>query len=281
MSSIIIHEDLLHICALPMLIYDFNENFNMKTKESLNEYLNNKNSDLSRLSENKKSILESIENYAPGGVVDFFLDDSDTGLQVGITRSDRKKRLCVVFRGSDDRNDWMFDLKITKQHLNKNIYVHEGFYQQLHLNNNFLNLKNKLLELLKNYNDYELIITGHSLGGALATLFGYLLSKEIMCEIKIISFASPRVGNYYFKKDFDETLHINHYRITNNRDIVTCAPMIKYNHVGKNIHLTDDSYEYYDKYNYNTWLKYSLFYCWKIRDHDIMYYYNNLKKNVW
>ena len=57
--------------------------------------------------------------------------------------------------------------------------------------------------------------------------------------------------------------------------------MVDYMHVGKNIHLMDDCYEYFDKYNYNRWWKYSLFTCWNVSDHDIDLYYENIESNEW
>lgn len=282
MSSIILHSELLQISALPMLIYDYNKNFQIKTKETLKDYLHCSDCDLSELSNYRKKVLKLIETYAPNGTVEEFINDQETGLQVGITHSNTKKRICVVFRGSDSLIDWYYDLKVLKQHLKNNIYVHKGFYNQLNINDNYEKIKKSLLNLIQKYPDNEIIITGHSLGGALSVLFGYLISNQLKkTNIKVISFASPRVGNYYFKKDFDNILNLNHYRVTNNRDIVTSAPMIGYWHVGKNIHLCSNYYEYYDNYNYNLWLKYSIFNCWRISDHCIDLYYENLEKNTW
>ena len=282
MSSIILHSELLQISALPMLIYDYNKTFKIKSKETLTEYLNCADCDLSELSNYRRKILKLIETYAPNGTVEDFINDNNTGLQVGITHSNTKKRICVIFRGSDSLIDWYYNLKLRKHHLKNNIYVHKGFYNQLHINNNYDKIKKSLLNLIQKYPDNQIIITGHSLGAALSILFGYMISDEIKkINIKVVSFASPRVGNYYFKKNFDKILNLNHYRVTNNHDIVTAAPMLDYMHVGKNIHLCDNNYEYYDNYNYNRWWKYSLFNCWSISDHNIDLYYKNLEKNTW
>ena len=66
---------------------------------------------------------------------------------------------------------------ISKKHLKDNIYVHSGFYSQLHINNNFEKITEHVKQLLEEYPEYNLYITGHSLGAALATLYGYELSK--------------------------------------------------------------------------------------------------------
>jgi len=69
-------------------------------------------------------------------------------------------------------------------------------------------------------------IAGHSLGGALATLCGSLLSNPQ----GIYTFGSPKVGN----EEFKEQLGVKVYRIVNNDDIVSRLPLQrKYVHVGK------------------------------------------------
>lgn len=273
------HSDLLEIASLPMLVYDYIKNFKLNKNETIESFLNN--NEINDLSDTRKEVLTNIKSYAPFGKVVDFIDDEETDLQVGITISETKKRICVVFRGSESITDWYYDLMISKILIKDNIYVHSGFYKQLE--NKYEKIKDKILELLKKDEtvNYEIIITGHSLGGALCTLFGYLLSKEIKENIQVISFASPRVGNQGFKDDFNQQPNLKHYRVSNSRDIVTAGPMFNYKHVGTNIHVTEDYYKVYENYNYNMWFQFSLFNCWSISDHNIDLYYENIKKNKW
>ena len=68
-------------------------------------------------------------------------------------------------------------------------------------------------------------ITGHSLGGALATLCGSLVDNAQ----GLYTFGSPRVGNENFKAKY----RVKNYRIVNNADIVCrIPPKYKYVHVG-------------------------------------------------
>ena len=67
---------------------------------------------------------------------------------------------------------------ITKKKISDDVYVHSGFYHQLHTNNVYDNIVSKVNEILIENPDYEVFVTGHSLGAALSTLFGYEFSGE-------------------------------------------------------------------------------------------------------
>ena len=148
------------------------------------------------------------------------------------------------------------------------------------------NPKSALEKILntEEYKNYTVILSGHSLGGALATLFGYEMSLDQIFNnhsIIVVSFGSPRVGNHDWKIAFNNNKNINHYRVTNTRDIVTALPIWNYYHVGTNIHVSYDSCEINENYSYNPYLKFSLFLCWNIMDHFMEHYYANIKKHPW
>ena len=44
-----------------------------------------------------------------GKIVEF-INDPETDLQAAITLSETKKTITVVFRGSESRSDWFYDL---------------------------------------------------------------------------------------------------------------------------------------------------------------------------
>ena len=90
---------------------------------------------------------------------------------------------------------------------------------------------------------YKLYITGHSLGGALATLFGFYASccgssgsggdtsssSVSSLPITIVSVASPRVGNIAFARAFVELESLGklrHLRIANHKDPITLNPTV-------------------------------------------------------
>ena len=70
--------------------------------------------------------------------------------------------------------------------------------------------------------DYSLFVTGHSLGGSLATLFGYFLAQEDdlteNTQVTLYTFAAPPVGDRDFDKVFTRLENdgkLRHARIYN------------------------------------------------------------------
>ena len=274
------HSDLCDFARLTLLVYEYGKSFTLDKELTLENFLvNQKNKPFE---DNLRcKIIQELSESSPFGIVHKFFSIDSTDLQVGITISEKNKRITVIFRGSESKYDWYYDLNIWKKKLHDNVYVHGGFYKQLHNENMYNNLKEEIIKLINDYSDYKIYVTGHSLGGALATLFGYELSNDIENKVNIISFASPRVGDNAFKKSFNIKSNINHLRVTNHRDIVTAFPFINYKHVGCNLSLYDNSYELFKNYNYNTWFKFSIFNCWRISDHSMDLYYKRLLNNKW
>jgi triacylglycerol lipase len=168
-----------------------------------------------------------------------FVSNRDTDLQCGVRIDDFNARICVIFRGSESSTDWYYDLHNVKKQIKGNIYVHGGFYDQLRPSLNLL--INMVTGLMDQYPYYSIYITGHSLGGALSTLFGYYISHETDREINVISFASPRVGNSSWRDSFKSKENLNHTRVTNKHDPVPHFPIFFYYHTGVNFLLKDSN----------------------------------------
>ena len=106
----------------------------------------------------------------------------------------------LVFRGTDQTKDWLENLmaigsrtktiKIEEEEYNPDIKprVHAGFHRA------FRRLKNKVETVVKNSPDKQWIITGHSLGGAVASVAALLLNK--IKNPMLITFGAPDWGNY-------------------------------------------------------------------------------------
>lgn len=83
-----------------------------------------------------------------------------------------------------------------------------------------------------------LVVTGHSLGGALATLAALDLAKEGLPVAAVYTFGTPRPGGSAFRDDYDALLGAVTYRLVLGDDIVpTVAPsMLGFRHVGRLLH---------------------------------------------
>jgi predicted lipase len=206
-------------------------------------------------------------------VGDEFSSASLTGLKslltYGITVNHEFQRVAVVFRGSTALNDWITNVQVddtdfelpgpnATTHTNYG-KVHEGFYKYLYGDtagpdgrtiSKAEEIMGKLHELFQKYPDYKLWVTGHSLGGALSTLFAFRAAIDAGIPNKPVmnvSFASPFVGDHKFQREFqnlEKTNVIRHLRISNEDDVVPLIPFATldlvpkpYKHVGVNVRL--------------------------------------------
>jgi predicted lipase len=153
-----------------------------------------------------------------------------------------KQYICAVFRGSIEALDWRRNCQFCQHKIKGKIAIHTGFCKQLFASNLFVHVYSKLYYLLEKNPTYELFITGHSSGGAIATLFGYLIAPEITeRQIQIVSFASPRVGNLAFKQEFNKRTNLKHWRIKNQYDFIPRIPYFGFHHVGEQIFIRKNS----------------------------------------
>jgi hypothetical protein len=284
------HGDVLDLLCLTFLIYDYGKKIDYVPEDTLQKFIarssvlesfsNDETQD--KLSPKMKALVH-VKNNISDGIVKDFISDDDTDLQVGITISEKNQRINIIFRGSESTYDWLHDLNIFKSCIDQkqNVYVHAGFLSQLITNNNHFKLINKVKSLLDKHPSYNVYSCGHSLGGALSTLFGYLLSLEIPNQVTVVSFASPRVGNFGWKEAFEKKANLTHYRVTNRKDIVTAFPSILYYHVGEAIKIgMGESANFLGALS-SSWWEYSIFYCYSPTDHFCSEYYKNLCECKW
>ena len=95
--------------------------------------------------------------------------------------------------------------------------------------------------------DYPLIVfvTGHSLGGSLATLCAVTLRNVLnIANVRVYNFGSPRVGDHAFAAQYNSIVP-HTFRICNDQDVVTTVPKFccLYKHVGQEV-LVDDRGNY-------------------------------------
>jgi hypothetical protein len=281
------HNVVLDMLRITMLVYNYGKNIRMDNEEDTNieTFVGNLKAkgEFSQIDMNdtRKKALEEVAEHAPNGKICCFIDDEHTDVQAGVTLSTMNKRISIVFRGSESRSDWYYDLMVTKHQLSDDVYVHKGFHAQLTERGTYDKLKFHVQQLLEKYPDYNVYVTGHSLGGALSTLFGYMIAHEVNANVTVCSFASPRVGNYKWKESFDAKENLTHYRVSNQRDVITAFPLYRYHHTGENLQLTDTSFLTFAKDAIRGWFDETPFTCWSVSEHDCDLYYKRLCFNKW
>ena len=159
-----------------------------------------------------------------------------------------KDKIIISFKGTDSRSDIFTDLNFMKERLYlenylyvyNHIFVHKGFFNQFKSTKGVLNYKMSVSIKSKK----PIIFTGHSSGGALATIsslvYSYLyLNYDISC----ITFGSPRVGCYKFSEVFNLKIK-DSLRFVKDNDPVPCIPSpISFKHVKKCMWINNGSIE--------------------------------------
>uniref|UniRef100_A0A7S1XI20 Fungal lipase-type domain-containing protein n=1 Tax=Erythrolobus australicus TaxID=1077150 RepID=A0A7S1XI20_9RHOD len=115
--------------------------------------------------------------------------------------------------------------------------VHQGFAEAYRSIAEPLLVSLKELYLAKRR---PIFLTGHSLGGCLATLCSFDLSLSLGMgkrEMFVSTFGAPRTGNVHFRDLYNDLCPI-HWRIVLAPDIVTKLPKFTYKHCGKKVLIT-------------------------------------------
>jgi predicted alpha/beta-hydrolase family hydrolase len=136
----------------------------------------------------------------------------------------------VIFPGTDSVRDWLTDLRVRKTNWH-GAKVHRGFVQS------WTSVAGQVLGAISGA--HTIIITGHSLGGALATLCADA-AADMGVEVEAVyTFGSPRVGNGSFARQYNDDLADVTCRVVNARDPVPHVPWMlgTYRHVDTQIYL--------------------------------------------
>lgn len=182
----------------------------------------------------------------------------------------------IAFRGTepDELSDILADLNAFPDKGVSGGWVHNGFQNELEKIYGDI-----VAHHGKGHTDKTLYITGHSLGGAMATLAAsrFNLFTPVSC---LFTYGSPRVGT----RSFVKSCKVLHYRHKNNNDLVTTVPLylMGYKHHGNlryinfygNIRKLTMWQGIKDK-----WRGYKSGLLDGAKDHSIVAYYTNLKRS--
>ena len=142
--------------------------------------------------------------------------------------------LFIIFRGTESLRDVLSDLNIVMEPLlvkgiAKLPYVHNGFLKQLDSVTN--NLERTISEFKRDEPSGSIILCGHSLGGAIATIAALKYTLKFEIPAYCVTFGSPRAGDSTFCELFDEKIMLS-IRIVNEDDPIPLVPLpIRFSHV--------------------------------------------------
>lgn len=143
--------------------------------------------------------------------------------------------MIAAFRGTSDFDDTVKDCEVRNEHYKPVPWygdVHQGFQ------NVYFAIRDSVITCCNAYKGKfgRLILTGHSLGGALSTLAAPDMYYQRIARPEVINFASPRVGKSDFAAEFNKDI-ITCFRVVNKWDDVPRVPATwsGYRHVGEEI----------------------------------------------
>ena len=181
---------------------------------------------------------ESIdwENHKLGLVKWIEHKPSDTQGFVAI----KNRRIYVVFRGSESKKDFQNDGSIQKVP-----FIKEGEKVHIGFKSCWEPVAEDVYSAIREANEGmstvdSVVVCGHSLGGAIATLMAYSIKDRFYgFHVECCTIGSPRVGNKVFKQNFDKS-DIESIRVVHNNDLVTHTPYIGFQHVNFQLRLDSD-----------------------------------------
>jgi predicted lipase len=136
----------------------------------------------------------------------------------------------VSIKGTASLKDAEIDANIERREFNGTM-VHSGFY------NCYKAVRNDVMQFVRKHE--HVLITGHSLGAAIASLLAVAIALDTHVDLSIATFGSPRVGDNAFVNLFNSLIK-DSVRVVHEFDIVTRVPKAGFNHVDTLLHLNDN-----------------------------------------
>ena len=194
-------------------------------------------------------ILNWDNNYArylgPCEDVKVFRSDGDLAF---VSYDGMLNAVVVTFRGSQNPDNWMtnFNLLFRQYHHSKTgarvpaAMIHSGFYVSIREIQD--DIRDYVKALLKKRGpSTRLAVTGHSLGGAQASLSALDFVEHGIPVDELYTFGMPRVGNAYFVAYFEKVMTVNMKRVVVAKDQVPWLPFRTwgYAHIPGEVYVKD------------------------------------------
>ncbi|KAI9296694.1 alpha/beta-hydrolase, partial [Neoconidiobolus thromboides FSU 785] len=149
--------------------------------------------------------------------------------------NNNRKEIIVSFRGSANLQNWLINAQTGKVPIRfggNSYYVHGGFKKVT--DNLFPVVSSNLKSLQSSYPQYKVVITGHSLGAAIASLIALRVKYELNVpnnKLNLYTYGGPRIGDPDFAR-FVNRHGFTIGRFVNENDVVPHLPaeISDYNH---------------------------------------------------
>lgn len=138
----------------------------------------------------------------------------------------------IHISGTRSRADFLIDGKFIQKKTVSDGAIHEGFLKE------FEAIQADVFDFVLSHPKKPVRISGHSLGGAIATLLAVELARDGY-KVELVTLGSPRVGDAEFVETYNRC-NIDHVRIVHADDIVPRLPKLRYKHVCESLHIDSD-----------------------------------------
>lgn len=223
-------------------------------------------------------IQKDLKNIESNEIFIKYFENS-RGLGCLLSLNHIRNTITLTFKGTDDLIDMFYNLQTIKHSIIPHDLsrIHNGFIRILSGDNIHDDILSEIKNLSDNYPNYEIFITGHSLGGSLSIVFSYFIHDKVDKHINVITFGCTKIGNYHFSLNYNNIKNINLVRVCNKKDMITSLPIVNYYHVGKVIQLNDNDITKYHSSN-SSYLNDFIIFKRSFECHYSKNYYLNLER---
>jgi len=154
-------------------------------------------------------------------------DEGQTDTQAAVLYVPTTQAIYIVFRGTEKGIDWINNFQFRQQvypygdDATTDVRFHRGFMQA------YFAVRDRLLKVVQAFPQAPLTMTGHSLGGAIATIAAldvqYNITQHTGQTVDLYTFGAPRVGNAALVNSFRQRVPSS-YRFVYGWDVITRVP---------------------------------------------------------